>query len=199
MKLIGENSASKYLSYFFFVLFCIVCFHFVYEMIGFAVCYYNLKTDNQLMSNFFILGNDVGWFKNQWTKPMNDLLKFKFYYPFTEQNLFTGIFSLATFLITFVNGLFMSTLLFTLYKILKELSKEKFFNTQTISWLKRFAIINIAYFPVYLVVWMLITRNIFTPTPFFTFFIFLLGIFMLFIIEFFKKGYELQSENDLTI
>jgi hypothetical protein len=63
MKLIGKNSVSKYFSYFFLVLFLFIAFHFIYEIIGFSVLYYKYKTESNILSDYFLLGNDVGWAK----------------------------------------------------------------------------------------------------------------------------------------
>ena len=65
MKLIGKNSVSKYFSYFFLILFWFIAFHFIYEIIGFSVLYYKYKTGSKILSEYFLLGNDVGWAKNE--------------------------------------------------------------------------------------------------------------------------------------
>ena len=58
MKLIGKNSVSKYFSYF-FSPFLFIAFHFIYEIIGFSVLYYKYKTGSNILSEYFLLGNDV--------------------------------------------------------------------------------------------------------------------------------------------
>ena len=110
MKLIGQNSISKYFSYFFLILFGFIAFHFIYEIIGFSVLYYKYKTGSNILSDYFLLGNDVGWSKNEYTNPIKDVLKFKIYYPFTTQNLLTGIYS-KNFMISNLIG----TGFFTIY------------------------------------------------------------------------------------
>ncbi len=106
MKIIGKNSISKYIGYFLLFLFIFFLFQFVYEIIGYAVSYYNYKTNNHILSDFFIIGTDVGWAKNKWTAPMDDLLKFKFYFPFTKQNMVTGIFNMEWFIDNMISGAF---------------------------------------------------------------------------------------------
>jgi hypothetical protein len=75
------------------VLFLFIAFHFIYEIIGFSVLYYKYKTGSNVLSQFFLLGNDVGWAKNEYTNPIKNVLKFKIFYPFTTQNLLTGIYT----------------------------------------------------------------------------------------------------------
>lgn len=197
MKVIGKNSLSKPISWLFFVLFCFAAFHFVYEVIGFTVCYYNYKTGNSILSDFFILGNDVGWSTNKWTEPMSDLLKFKFYYPFTKQNLLTGIFSFWDVVFFVLNSAFLTILFYSLYQFFKEISTDKVFNPLVIKWLKVFGWGNVFYSIFSVLFFGLFSGfnwNLITYAGFF-----ILGVIILFAIEFFKKGYELQSENDLTI
>ena len=200
MKLIGQNSISKYFSYFFLILFWFIVFHFIYEIIGFSVLYYKYKTGSNILSEYFLLGNDVGWAKNEYTNPIKDVLKFKIYYPFTEQNLLTGIYTKSFIINSLISSSFFTIFSFVCYKITEALGKDYIFNLKTINWFKKLAWLSILFVPIQIINWFYNLNLKFSADIFYISFIFLsLGIAIFFIIAFFKKGYELQSENDLTI
>ena len=200
MKLIGKNSVSKYFSYFFLVLFLFIAFHFIYEIIGFSVLYYKYKTGSNILSEYFLLGNDVGWAKNEYTNPIKDVLKFKIYYPFTEQNLLTGIYNKSFIINSLISSSYFTVFSFVCYKITEALGKDYIFNLKTINWFKKLAWLSIIFVPNQIINWFYNLNLKFSADIFYISFIFLsLGIAIFFIIAFFKKGYELQSENDLTI
>lgn len=200
MKLIGKNSVSKYFSYFFLVLFLFIAFHFIYEIIGFSVLYYKYKTGSNILSEYFLLGNDVGWAKNEYTNPIKDVLKFKIYYPFTEQNLLTGIYTKSFIINSLISSSFFTVFSFVCYKITNALSKDYIFNLKTINWFKKLAWLSILFVPIQIINWFFNLNLKMSASLLYSSFIFLsLGIILFFIIAFFKKGYELQSENDLTI
>ena len=200
MKLIGQNSISKYFSYFFLILFWFIVFHFIYEIIGFSVLYYKYKTGSNILSDYFLLGNDVGWAKNEYTNPIKDVLKFKIYYPFTEQNLLTGIYIKNFIINSLIGSGFFTLFSFICYKITNSLSKDYIFNLKTINLFKKLAWLSILFVPIQIINWFYNLNLKMSADLLYTNFIFLsLGIIIFFIIAFFKKGYELQSENDLTI
>ena len=200
MKLIGKNSVSKYFSYFFLVLFLFIAFHFIYEIIGFSVLYYKYKTGSNILSDYFLLGNDVGWAKNEYTNPIKDVLKFKIYYPFTEQNLLTGIYNKSFIINSLISSSYFTVFSIVCYKITEALGKDYIFNLKTINWFKKLAWLSIIFVPIQIINWFYNLNLKFSADIFYISFIFLsLGIAIFFIIAFFKKGYELQSENDLTI
>ncbi len=200
MKLIGKNSVSKYFSYFFLVLFLFIAFHFIYEIIGFSVLYYKYKTGSNILSEYFLLGNDVGWAKNEYTNPIKDVLKFKIYYPFTEQNLLTGIYTKSFIINNLISSSFFTIFSFVCYKITEALGKDYIFNLKTINWFKKLAWLSILFVPIQIINWFFNLNLKMSASLLYIGFIFLsLGIILFFIIAFFKKGYELQSENDLTI
>lgn len=200
MKLIGKNSVSKYLSYFLYVIFLFIAFHFIYEIIGFSVLYYKYKTGSNVLSQFFLLGNDVGWAKNEYTNPIKNVLKFKIFYPFTTQNLLTGIYTRSFLISSLIGSGFFTIFILVCYKITKALSKDQIFNTTTINWFKKLAWLSITYVPIEITNWFFNLNLKMSADIFYISFIFLsLGIAIFFTIAFFKKGYELQSENDLTI
>lgn len=200
MKLIGKNSISKYFSCFFLVLFLFIAFHFVYEIIGFSALYYKYKTGSNLLSEYFLLGNDVGWAKNEYTNPLKDVLKFKIFYPFTEQNLLTGIYTKNFIINSLISSSFFTVFSFVCYKITNSLSKDYIFNLKTINWFKKLAWLSILFVPIQIINWFFNLNLKMSAGLLYSSFIFLtLGIILFFITAFFKKGHELQSENDLTI
>ena len=200
MKLIGQNSISKYFSYFFLILFWFIVFHFIYEIIGFSVLYYKYKTGSNILSDYFLLGNDVGWSKNEYTNPIKDVLKFKIYYPFTEQNLLTGIYNKSFIINSLISSSYFTVFSFVCYKITEALSKDYIFNLKTINWFKKLAWLSILFVPIQIINWFFNLNLKMSASLLYSSLIFLsLGIILFFIIAFFKKGYELQSENDLTI
>ena len=200
MKLIGKNSVSKYFSYFFLILFLFIAFHFIYEIIGFSVLYYKYKTGSNILSEYFLLGNDVGWAKNEYTNPIKDVLKFKIYYPFTEQNLLTGIYTKSFIINSLISSSYFTVFSFVCYKITEALGKDYIFNLKTINWFKKLAWLSILFVPIQIINCFFNLNLKMSASLLYSSFIFLsLGIILFFIIAFFKKGYELQSENDLTI
>lgn len=198
MKLIGKNSASKYISYFFAFLFLVFFLAGIYELMGWFVSYYNHQTNNNILSKVFTTGTDVGWSKNQWTKKMDDLEKYKFYIPFTDNNFRTGIFSVSTFIGNSFGNIFLMVFTYFSYRIFKEFSKENFFNEKTIYFLNVFAWFCIIFLIVNTIINLFIVKY-FGISLMYGFWHFILGIMILFVKEFFKRGYELKSENDFTI
>ena len=198
MKLIGQNSASKYVSYFFAIIFSILLLFGIYELIGWIISYYNLKSGNSILRNLFITGTDVGWSKNQWTSKMDSLQKFKFYFPFTEANFRTGFFDLSTFIGNTFGNLFMVVFTYFSFRIFREFSKQNFFNSNSVKLLQRFSWICILFFGINILLDIFVIRH-FGAYSYSGLWFLMLGIPLLFVVEFFKKGHELQSENDLTI
>lgn len=198
MKIIGRNSLSTLIRYFFAFIFTIVLLFGIYEIIGWTISYYNLKTGSSVLKNLFITGTDVGWNKNQWTSKMDSLQKFKFYFPFTEANFRTGVFSLSTFIGNTFGNLFIIIFTYLSCRIFREFSRQNFFNQNTIQLLKRFSWVCISFFVISILLDVFLVNH-FGAYSYSGFWFLMLGILLLFVVEFFKKGYELQSENDLTI
>ena len=177
MKLIGKNSVSMYFSYFFLVLFLFIAFHFIYEIIGFSVLDYKYKTGSNILSEFFLLGNDVGWAKNEYTNPIKDVLKFKIYYPFTEQNLLTGIYNKSFIINSLISSSYFTVFSFVCYKITEALGKDYIFNLKTINWFKKLAWLSIIFVPIQIINWFYNLNLKFSADIFYISFIFLsLGI-----------------------
>ncbi len=198
MKIIGKNSLSQYISYLLLLLAVFFAVQLIYILFGFAVSFYNFKTGNAILSDFFIIGKDVGWSKNEWTQPVEHLMKFKFFIPFTEQNLLTGMFDPGSIFNHIFSEIFIALFFFISYKFLQEISKENVFNANALLWLKRFGWLNIIYTAVTVAVVPFTVKSIFAVTYSVVVFLFF-GALILFIVEFFKKGLELQEQADLTI
>lgn len=198
MKIIGKKSLSQFISYPLFLLFILFAFQCVYTLVGFAVSYYNFKTGNHILSDFFIIATDVGWSRNRWTLPMDNVMKFKFFVPFTELNLVTGLFNSGSVLSNIVRSIFFVLFFYSSCQIFKGISSENIFNVKVVLWLRRFGWLNIIFTIA------IITVNFFNAKDLYAFrysgisFLFFGGL-ILFVVEFFKKGLELQNQADLTI
>lgn len=198
MKIIGKNSLSQYIAYLMYIMFVIILLHLIYESIGHLILSYKYQTGSKIFPNTFILGNDVGWVKNKWTLPMENDLKYKINYPFTDINFVTGLYKLSNIIKNILVLGYFSFFFYTAFKCFNEMSNENLFNLQSLKWLKRFNYIVLIYGIYNLGSFFYFDRIYFSSL--FSFIAFsLLGIIVLFIIEFFKKGLELQTENDLTI
>lgn len=199
MKLIGKNSLSKYLSYFFFLLFVLFTIIGLYEIFGFSVIYYNKKTGHHFLTETFYISQDVGWSQNYFTEKFKDVMKFRINFPFSETQLYTGIYNSHSVFNILSTFFYLSFFTFSLFKILKELTKEVIFSKEVIIWLKRLAYLNLLYIPLHLFKNLIFKDFAFGDAIYTSFYMLLIGCSILFVIAFFKKGYELQSENDLTI
>ncbi|UMQ39910.1 DUF2975 domain-containing protein [Chryseobacterium sp. Y16C] len=198
MKIIGKNSLSQYISYLLFVLFIIIAFNLVYEIIGHGILFYKYKTGSAILSDTFVLANDVGWSKNKWTIPMENLLKFKINYPFSDIQMVTGVYAPNQIIHNILGMIFLSLFFFFSYRCFKEMSADQIFNQNAIKWLKRFCFLNLIIGAAGIFEFFYFKMNsVYTLLTYFFFAFF--GIIILFIVEFFKKGLALQTENDLTI
>lgn len=198
MKIIGKNSFSQYAGYAFRALFIISILSVAYQLTGFLVCWYNLDTGSDALSDFFITRTGFGGSSRQWNEMAGHLVQFRFFIPFTRQNLITGIFSPENVFSTVVSGSFISFFLYCCYRFFREVSRDQVFTAGSLVWLQRFGLLNIL-FPVFTTSMLVFTSNpgfsVHYPFVFFLFF----GGLILFLVEFFKKGLELQQQSDLTI
>ncbi len=189
MKLIGKNSISTFISYVLFAGFLFFSYTFIIEFSAFVISFANLRTGSTFLNETFYV----------WKEGASQTAFFKFHYPFTNQQLAFGRLDLYT-AIKYLSGmLFLVLSFFFGYKIFRSMGTEKLFNSSVIMWLKRFSILNTFYaffFPVllYFTFGKVIVESIVSALA-----LLALGIMVYFIVEFFKKGYEIQSENDLTI
>lgn len=194
MKLIGTNSLSTILNKILLIGCIGQLLYLGYLLFGFMVIYINQNTGTDYLSEIFKLGN----FNNEGGKPVSDSLKFQFSMPFSD-SVTTGDYNLHTlFSILFFLG-FYSVFTFYLFKIFKGMSNDIIFNKEVIRSLKQFAFLNILFIPLFSITLYFINQSVYDIDPMFILIHLSMGIVILFIIEFFKKGYELQIQNDLTI
>lgn len=196
MKLLGPKSVSTGLTYLFLLLSILFIIHSIYELFAFGIAYYNWTNAADLLSDFIYVGNTIDYASPQ----HGDYIYFRFNYPFGNQQMLTGIFSKNNFIFHTFQNLFFCLFFTFLYKIFKKLSLENIFTENFIKDLKKFAVINLLYAPLYFLIWIFVFRaSIETAMLLTSFAFFFLGIIIFFIIALFKKGYQLQAENDLTI
>lgn len=196
MKLLGKNSISTMIGWILFLLFLFFAFHLIYELFGYGISYYNLKTDNKILYDTFYVGNTIDWGGQMATG--NTYFRFK--YPFSDQQMVTGVFSLNMFLNYLLQFSFYTLFFFSAFKIFNGMSQEILFNQSIIKWLKRFSILNIIFVPLSILNWLYnFKSDLNMDILLITFIYLLLGIMVYFIVEFFKKGSELQNQADLTI
>lgn len=196
MKLLGQKSVSTVISYLFMVLFVIFLFHSVYQLLGFGIGYYNWTYSHHLFSETFYVNDEIDYASYEKGK----YLFFRFKYPFSEQQMMTGFFTLKTFIFHTFQSIFFSLFFFYGYKTFDDLTDTQLFTKKIIKHLKTFSIINLLYAPLYFLIWYFVFRSSLEGGMLMTSFAFLfLGIILHFITVFFKKGLHLQSENELTI
>lgn len=196
MKLLGQNSVSTVISYIFLMLFVIILIHFIYQSIGFGIGYYNWTTSNHLFSEIFYVNDEIDYASYK----KGEFLFFRFKYPFWDHQMMTGFFTLNTFIFHTFQSFFFCLFFFYGYKTFNELCQNKLFSEKIIKHLKTFSLVSLLYAPIYFLIWIFIFRSGAEGSMLMTSFAFLfLGILLYFIKAFFKKGYQLQSENDLTI
>jgi len=190
MKLFGKNSASTIISWFLLIIFIHFAFTLVFEILGFAVGLYNIETKSRLFLDTFKI----------WEDSINPgKYYFKFYYPFTSRQFSIGALNFSTFIQHFSSISFLALFFFFGYKIFRSMSRERLFNSGVIKWLKLFSLLNIFYSLFFITLLSLIFKTFLVEVFISSFAFFSLGIIVFFIVAFFKKGFELQTENDLTI
>lgn len=196
MKLLGKQSVSTIISYLFLALFIFFFLHLIYQSFGFGIGYYNWTTSHHIFSETFYVNDEIDYASYEKGK----YLFFRFKYPYSNQQMMTGFFTLNRFVFHTFQSIFFCLFFFYGYKTFEDLSQQELFNETIIKHLKTFSVINLLYAPLYFLIWIFIFRSGIESGMFMTSFAFLfLGIILHFITVFFKRGFQLQSENDLTI
>lgn len=192
MKLIGQNSVSKYLSYLLFIIFLVFIFHLIYFSFGYLMCYLNYSNETKLFAETFLVA------KKQFSEGLFNV--FTINYPFTKTSFFSAVFTFRTFLGALIGFTYFTLFFYSSFRIMKYLSSEKIFSKSIYNWLKIFAINNIIFLILFIILWYF-RWNLVNLIELFFIIILLtfINISVLYIMAFMKKGYELQSENDLTI
>jgi fatty acid desaturase len=189
MKILDTKSVTKYSSYLMLIAFLILTFLLIYFILGYNICHYNQKNTNPFLSNTFSIEH------------LGPYPVYRINYPFTETKFISGILNNSLdFIIGIIGFGGFAFYFFCLYKILKSLSRPKTFNKSVIIWIRTFMFYNFIFVFIYILFWIFISGSfnpvqlIFGTSPFI-----LLGFVSAFVNSFFKKGFEMQTENDLTI
>lgn len=170
MKIFGPNSLSNYLFYISQLATIGTLLLLVFILISFVTGNYEL-VDNQFSIQIpFTETNIKGVYKN---------------------NVIGTISLILSFFIIFF---------YMLSSILKTFKAKKLFTEQAIKWLNRFAFLNLLVGPLlyFYIHFFVMNKTNFRDIHNLILSL-LLGFFVLFIIAIFKRGFQVQSENDLTI
>ncbi|WP_420197286.1 DUF2975 domain-containing protein [Chryseobacterium camelliae] len=171
------------------IIFSVLTFFLIYFILGYYICHYNQKSSAPILSDTFSIEH-IGSY------PV-----YRINYPFTEIKFISGILNNS---LDFIIGILgfggFAFYFFCLYKVLKALSMPKAFNKSVIVWIRTFMFYNFIFVFIYIIFWIFISGS-FNPVQliFGTFPFILLGFVSAFVVSFFKKGFEIQTENDLTI
>lgn len=196
MKLLGQKSVSTMLSYLFLALFIIMFLHSIYQLLGFGIGYYNWTTSHHLFSETFYVNDEIDYASYR----KGEHVFFRFKYPFSEQQMMTGFFTLDRFIFHTFQSIFFCLFFFYGYKTFGDLTEKQLFSEKIIRHLKTFTVINSLYAPLYFLIWIFVFKSGLEGAMLMTCFaFFFLGIILHFITVFFKRGLQLQMENDLTI
>lgn len=191
MKLTGKKSFAMLINWLLFIVFIFFAVHLIYFLLGYSISLYKLKTGSDIFNDTFKIGVNAFGFDHK--------NSYQILYPLTQQNFMYGEFSLFSFLSSLFGFGGFAFYFFSLFQIFKNLSEDTIFNTSIIKWIKIFAWTNFTVAVLYLTFGFTYdlqkpSKIIFTSFPFL-----LISLISIFVSDFFKKGYELQSENDLTI
>lgn len=108
----------------------------------------------------------------------------------TFSNMGTGLLYLAYYLV----------FTFFLCKIFHGMSSEVTFNLDVITWLKRFALLNVLAVPfLFLLGYLQFQEDAYLRNDSYLLLHLVLGIVIYFMLAFFKEGYILQTQTELTI
>lgn len=193
MKITGKKSLSKYLSYLMYFGFIIFLAHLIYILTGISICYLNFINDVSIFPNTFVV-EKISYHEDY----VANMFIIKF--PFTDQNFFNGELKWMTIIGITLGFSYLTYFFYSAYNIFKNLSMEVIFTKETINWLQRFAYTNIIFFILFISLWYFVWHLVnLIELVSYSIILILLSVVFLYISAFFKKGYELQSESDLTI
>lgn len=189
MKILDTRSITKYSSYLMFIIFLILTFFLIYFIVGYNICNYNQKSAEPILSDTFSIEH------------ISSYPVYRINYPFTDIKFISGILNNSLdFIIGIIGFGGFAFYFFCLYKVLQSLSMPKIFNKSVIRWIRIFMVYNFIFVFIYILFWIFISGS-FNPVQliFGTFPFILLGFVSAFVNSFFKRGFEMQNENDLTI
>ncbi len=170
MKMFGPRSLSFYLFYF-----CRIASIGSIVLISFILI-------SLVTGNFKIVDN-----------------QFNIALPFLSETFIKGFYESNIIITITLAMLFFAVFFYLLSNILKIFKAEKLFTQKAIKQLNHFAILNLLIGPaLYFIIYFIMNKTGFGDAHNLILSL-LLGVFVLFIREVFKKGYNVQNENDLTI
>lgn len=187
MKIIGKNSLLYWIKY-----------PFGIYTIGFTLISFWILT---LIANYMITGNTGKYISiDQWQK-INDLQQnnnetVQFHHPFTKMVLSTKN-STEGVTLAFIGIIAACYILITVLAIVNELSKDNFFTSKAVFYLKILGFGLIFFGGIHLAIDLVTSLQSFDLTP--PFFFIITGFIFIFLKEIFAKGKKIQEENELTI
>lgn len=126
--------------------------------------------------------------------------QFQIALPFFPETFIKGFYRENIIVTITLTMLFFVFFFYVLSNILKTFKANKLFTYKAIKQLNYFAILNLIVGPIlYLLIHFVIMRKSSFSDIYNLFLSLILGVFVLFIIAVFKRGYNVQNENDLTI
>jgi hypothetical protein len=126
--------------------------------------------------------------------------QFQISLPFFSETYIKGFYKENIIVTITLAMLFFACFFYVLSNILKTFKADKLFTSKAIIQLNYFAVLNLIVGPIlYLTIHFLIMNKSSFSDIYNLFLSLILGVFVLFIVAVFKKGYNVQSENDLTI
>ena len=187
MKLIGQNSISKYLSSLLFIIFLVFIFHLIYFSLGYLICYINSSNGMKLFPETFLLT------KKQFSEGLFNV--FTINYPFTKTSFFSAVFTPRTFWGAFIGFTYFTLFFYSSFRIMKHLSSERIFSESIYKWLKIFAINNVFFLISFIILWYFRWNLVnLIELLFIIILLIFINISVLFIMAFMKKGYEFNED-----
>ena len=171
MKFFGPKSLSHYLFYSIRVvtIVCILLLAFILHSF--------------VIGNFELIGN-----------------RFQIKIPLFPKTYIEGFYQVNIITTITVTMVYFTLFFYLLSNILKTFKASKLFTSKVIKELNYFAILNLVAGPIlYLIIHFIIMNKSNYKDIFNLILSLLLGVFVLFITAIFKRGFYVQSENDLTI
>jgi|GEM_PF-1525949 len=126
--------------------------------------------------------------------------QFQIALPFFSETYIKGFYKENIILTITLTMLFFGFFFYVLSNILKTFKADRLFTSKAIRQLNYFAILNLIVGPIlyFLIHFVIMDKSSFSDI-YNLFLSLILGLFVLFIVAVFKKGYNVQNENDLTI
>lgn len=108
---------------------------------------------------------------------------------FYKRKIFISILATLSFYVLYIHCLSL---------VFKSFRSERIFTSRSVKYLKYFTILNLVLFPIGYLIPRILSNNL-KMNLYYLVLHGLIGVFSLFLMTVFSKGYNVQSENDLTI